>query len=275
MTHEPDTMPSDQQPSCVPIMGVPIHRLTQDAFIDHMFTSLANGVGGWVITVNLDILRRCVRDREFAELAQQATLRVADGMPLVWGSRLKGTPLPERIAGSSLMRPICEEAGRRRKSIFLLGGAPGTAEAAAHFVCEATPELIVAGTHCPPLGFEQRPEDMDAIVSALRRAQPDIVFVALGSPKQERLVAQLKHELPNAWWLGVGISFSFLAGEVRRAPIWMQRMGLEWFHRLIQEPRRLARRYLVDGLPFAIRLFVRSVRERAQAPSETLQPPSA
>lgn len=260
---------------CVDIMGVPIHRVTQGAFIDHIFTSLSNGVGGWVITVNLDILRRCVRDREFAELAQQATLRVADGMPLVWGSRLKGTPLPERIAGSSLMRPICEEAGRHGRSIFLLGGAPGTADAAARNVRETTANLDVVGTHCPALGFEQRPQDLKAIASALREAQPDIVFVALGSPKQERLIAQLKEQLPHAWWLGVGISFSFLAGEVRRAPIWMQRMGLEWFHRLIQEPRRLARRYLVDGLPFAIRLFVRSVRERAQAPSETLQPPSA
>ena len=100
------------------------------------------------------------------------------------------------------------------------------------------------------------------IIQVLSETRPDIVYVALGSPKQEKLIARLRPVLPGAWWLGVGNSFSFLSGEVRRAPVWMQRTGVEWVHRLIQEPRRLFRRYVVDGLPFAARMFAAALRAR-------------
>jgi N-acetylglucosaminyldiphosphoundecaprenol N-acetyl-beta-D-mannosaminyltransferase len=96
----------------------------------------------------------------------------------------------------------------------------------------------------------------------LLASSPDVVFVALGSPKQERVIGELRSLLPAAWWLGIGISFSFVSGAVQRAPLWVQRLGLEWLHRLVQEPRRLARRYLVDGLPFAARLFANALVQR-------------
>ena len=98
-------------------------------------------------------------------------------------------------------------------------------------------------------------------------ANPDIIYVALGSPKQEWLIGQLRGYLPRAWWLGIGISFSFLSGHVKRAPMWMQRAGLEWLHRLCQEPRRLARRYLVQGLPFAALLFASAIKNRFRTAS--------
>ncbi len=246
----------------VNVMGVPIHGFTTSQFLEAMFHAIEADQGGWVVTINLDILRRIVREPIFAQLVQNATFRVADGMPLVWGSRLKGTPLPERLAGSSLVVPICHEAARRDRSVFLLGGAPGTADRAAEVLQRDVSGLRIAGTHCPPMGFEGISEEREKIVSKLGEANPDIVFVALGSPKQEILIAELRERFPLVWWLGVGISFSFLAGEVRRAPRWVQRLGLEWFHRLVQEPKRLGKRYLVDGLPFAIRLFAQSIRER-------------
>jgi N-acetylglucosaminyldiphosphoundecaprenol N-acetyl-beta-D-mannosaminyltransferase len=137
----------------------------------------------------------------------------------------------------------------------MLGGEPGTAEAAAEVLVARHPSLRVAGCHCPPFGFERDARALEAIESALLAAQPDIVFVAMGFPKSERLSAKLAPMLPRAWWAGVGISFSFLSGQVRRAPPWMQRSGLEWLHRLAQEPKRLGRRYLVYGIPFALRLL--------------------
>src|SRR6185503_14088249 len=103
-------------------------------------------------------------------------------------------------------------------------------------------------------GFESDPKEMERLAAALSEAAPDIVFVGLGSPKQEKLIGRLRSTLPGAWWLGVGISFSYLTGDVRRAPVWMRRCGLEWFHRLTSEPGRLARRYLVEGIPFGLRL---------------------
>lgn len=125
-----------------------------------------------------------------------------------------------------------------------------------------SPGLRIAGAECPPFGFENDESYMERLRDALLGASPDIIFVGLGSPKQERLIRELRVLLPQAWFLGVGITLSFVAGEVRRAPVWMRRCGLEWSHRLIQEPRRLGRRYLIDGAPAACILLWTSFRER-------------
>jgi hypothetical protein len=125
-------------------------------------------------------------------------------------------------------------------------------------LAERFPGLKVVGTWYPPMGFENDPRQMGEIVASLSAAKPDIVYVALGSPKQEKLICRLRQILPEAWWLGVGNSFSFLCGDVRRAPMWMQKSGLEWVHRLFQEPKRLFRRYVVVGVPFASTLLARS-----------------
>lgn len=146
--------------------------------------------------------------------------------------------------------------------MFLLGGNPGVAEEAGRIWSEKHEGLRVVGSHCPPMGFEKDEAAMAAIHRELEAAQPDLVLVALGSPKQEYLIEDLRGLLPEAWWIGVGISFSFVTGQVRRAPVWMQRLGLEWFFRLLCEPRRLAKRYLVDGVPFACVLLFSAIAAR-------------
>ncbi|MEM4408926.1 MAG: WecB/TagA/CpsF family glycosyltransferase [Candidatus Caldarchaeum sp.] len=241
--------------STVNLAGVPFARLTEHETIQYILNSLSKGCGGWVITPNVDILRRLLRDADFRELCRGASLFLADGMPLVWASRLQGTPLPERVAGSTLVSSLTHSASLQGFSVFLLGGDPGTAEEALRTLKSRSPNLQVAGTYCPPYGFEKDPNELKKIKEALLCTKPDIVYVALGSPKQEKLIAEMRPLLPHAWWLGVGISFSFLAGKVKRAPLWMQKIGLEWLHRLSQEPRRLARRYLIDDLPFALWLL--------------------
>ena len=246
----------------VRLRGLAIHAVTEDQAVRHVLDELLAGRGGWVITPNLDHLHRYGRDSAFAGFFAQASLVLADGMPLVWASRLQGTPLPQRVAGSSLIWTLSEAAGRENRSIFLLGGEPGTAESAGQILAGRYPGLRITGTACPLLGFEKDPAQMQLLREQLIAAAPDIIFVALGSPKQERLIAALQAELPRAWWLGVGISFSFVCGTVRRAPRWMQRCGLEWVHRLVQEPRRLAKRYLVDDLPFAFVLFAGAIAVR-------------
>jgi len=154
-----------------------------------------------------------------------------------------------------------------------LGIAPSTYHAAkkrppsARKLRDANPGLRLAGVNCPPHGFERDAAARERVAVALRNARPDIVYVALGFPKQEMLIRSLRGEMPSVWFLGVGISLSFVAGRVRRAPTWMRKAGLEWLHRLIQEPRRLSRRYLIDGLPFAVRLFVHALRSRLRPAS--------
>lgn len=240
----------------ISLAGVSLARVTEACCIEHVVTSAAAGQGGWVVTVNLDHLRRLAQNEDYRTLCGRATLRVADGMPLIWAARLQGTPLPERVAGSSMLAPLAGAAAERGLSVFLLGGAPGTADAAARLLEARYPGLVVAGTDCPPMGFEHDEGEWARLEHKLVSAAPAIVFVGLGSPKQEQLIDRLKGRLPGTWWLGVGVSFSFLCGDVRRAPRWMQAMGLEWIHRLAQEPRRLARRYLLEGVPFAARLLV-------------------
>ncbi|MEM6562608.1 MAG: WecB/TagA/CpsF family glycosyltransferase, partial [Planctomycetota bacterium] len=249
-------------PPTIMLRGVEFHAVTQRQTAEHILRSLEAGRGGSVITPNLDHLRRMTRDLAFGALVSEADLVVADGMPLIWASRLQGTPLPERVAGSDLISSLSAEAARVGRSVFLLGGDAGTAEGAAKILQERNPGLRVAGTYCPDFGFEHSPEQMGLLVDALVEAQPDIVFVGLGSPKQENLVDRIRHNLPNTWWLGVGVSFSFLCGHVNRAPGFLQKVGLEWVHRLVQEPRRLFKRYIVHGLPFASVLMRDAVSNR-------------
>jgi len=225
-------------------------------------SELRHGRGGWIATANLDHLRMLRKCEKFRDAYAQATVVVADGMPLIWASRLRGTPLPERVAGSDLIYSLTQAAAREGRRCFLLGGNPGTAEGAAAGLAEQAPGLNIVGTYCPPMGFDKDPEAMAELRRQLVESGADVLFVALGAPKQELLIRTMRSALPNAWWIGVGISFSFVCGDVRRAPRWMQRVGLEWLHRMASEPKRLSSRYLVHGLPFAIRLLTRSTLQR-------------
>src|SRR4029453_11632952 len=143
-------------------------------------------------------------------LYQGASLVVADGMPLIWASRLQRTPLPERVAGSSLISTLSAGAAARGRSVFLLGGAPGPAHAAAPVLRQRHPDIRIAGTSCPARGFEADEFQLERLIEDLRRADPDIIYVALGSPKQERVIGRLRPHLSRAWWLGLGISLTFL-----------------------------------------------------------------
>lgn len=243
----------------VSLRDVRLHSITEDEVIDTVIESLQAGKGGWIITVNLQHLRQCEKDAEYRSIVDEADLVVVDGIPLLWAGALQGTPIPQRVAGSDLVSSLTGAAAGHSRSIFLLGGAADSADAAASTLQSRYPELHIAGTCAPEYGFENDPAQIDRIEDILVAAAPDIIYVALGSPKQERLIRQLRGRLPSAWWIGVGISFSFVAGHVKRAPIWMQRYGLEWMHRLAQEPRRLGRRYLVQGLPFGARVLVSSM----------------
>lgn len=253
MTHDVPT---------VDLLGIRVHAVTEAQCVQHVVRAVEAGRGGWIVTPNLDHLRRLVADPSYRDLCSSADLVVADGMPLLWASRLQGTPLPERVAGSNLISSLSSALASRRGRVFLLGGEGSTAEEAARVLARRHPDLVICGLDCPWIGSSIDDATRQRLVRRLRWARPDLVFVALGSPKQEKLIRVLREEHPEAWMIGIGISFSFVAGRVKRAPPWMQRLGLEWIHRLSQEPRRLARRYLVEGLPFAVRMLVVSARAR-------------
>lgn len=250
------------QGSVVNLLGMSLLRATEHEVLDRVFKDLRHQRGGWLLTANLDFLRRYDKDRETRKLFEQADVTVADGMPLVWATRLLGEPVPERIAGSTLVLRLAERAEQEGRSLYLMGGDEGASEEAVRVLVQRFPALRIAGWSSPQVSLCPTEGEVSSARTELVRATPDILLVGVGSPKQERLISALREHFPGTWMVGVGISFSFLASKVRRAPRWMQDLGLEWVHRLAQEPRRLARRYLLEDLPFAIELFARVLRTR-------------
>jgi N-acetylglucosaminyldiphosphoundecaprenol N-acetyl-beta-D-mannosaminyltransferase len=235
------------------------------------------GNGGCVFTPNVDHVVTAEDDEAFRKAYEDADLVLADGQPLVWASRLLGARLPEKVSGSDLVWPLMEVAAARRWRVYLLGGAPGVAEAAAaRFTGQLGVNVVgVDGAHVP---LEGTPGEEDPVAERVRRAAPHVVLVALGAPKQERWIHRNAELLRPAVAFGVGASLDFVAGRIRRAPPWMSRAGLEWLHRLAKDPRRLARRYLLKDPRF---LFVlarelrtpRALRVREGTPWTTARAP--
>ncbi len=244
------------------LLGMPLASMTVIELLQHIETQLSQKRGGWVVTANLDILRHFLSNEKAREAYLAADLRVADGMPLVWASHLKGCPLPERVAGSSVCEPLLEMCARRGFRAVLLGGAEGTAERVAESFSSRSPGFEVRGNS--RLRFSSNPSDdeLEAAQRVLADGGCDLVLVGLGSPKQELVIERLRERWPAAWFMGVGGSFNFLTGDVRRAPYVVQELGLEWVHRLLKDPRRLGPRYLRDDLPVGARLLADSMRAR-------------
>ena len=253
----------------VQLGGTGIDPITEAEVVAVVRAALADGRGGRIITPNIDILRRAQAEPEARRHLDDADLIVADGMPLIWASRLGGRPLPERVAGSSLIWSLSEGLGRDGRSIFVIGGAPADstkdgATRAADRLAAPCPGLRVAGTFCPDFGFERDAEAYADLCAKVVDSEPDLVLVGLGFPKQEEVIARLRPDLPRSWFVGCGAAVNFVAGDVDRAPRWMQRTGLEWAHRLGTEPRRLAGRYLRHDAPYALLLLARAPGRRVR-----------
>jgi N-acetylglucosaminyldiphosphoundecaprenol N-acetyl-beta-D-mannosaminyltransferase len=252
----------------VQLDGTGIDRITEDEVVSVVREAIAEGRGGRILTPNIDILRQAQTDHGVRAYLDDADLVVADGMPLVWASKLSGTPLPERVAGSSLIWSLSRGLGYDQRSIFVVGGAPGAdgvkdgATRAADRLAAKCTGLRIAGTLCPDFGFEKDQRSYADFCAKVAGAEPDLVFVGLGFPKQEAVITRLREALPAAWFIGCGAAVNFVAGDIDRAPRWMQKTGLEWAHRLGTEPGRLATRYLKHDAPYAMRLLAGAATRR-------------
>jgi exopolysaccharide biosynthesis WecB/TagA/CpsF family protein len=239
----------------VVVGGVGVDPVTEAEAVEWVAGELGAGRGGQIVTPNVDICRAVARDEALRALVGRAELVVADGMPLVWASRMAGTPVPERVTGADLIWALSRRAAAEGWPVYLLGGPPGAVEGAAEELGRRCPGLRVCGMDTPVYGFDRDAVERARVRQRVVAAGPKVVFVGLGFPRQELLIDELRRELPGAWFLGCGAAIAFAAGIVPRAPRWMREAGLEWLYRLGSEPGRLARRYLVDDLPFAVRLL--------------------
>ena len=247
----------------VEILGAKIHNISFQDSIDVICSYIEKQEEGhYVVTPNVDHLVKLQSDPEFQQIYLQASLVLADGVPLLWAARYLGTPLKEKISGSDLFPALCEVLANKGYSAFFLGGREGAAEGAKRKLQIQYPGLRVVGVYSPPFGFEKDAEENKKIIQMLKTTQPDILFVGLGAPKQEKWIAKYRNEYDIPVSIGIGVSFEFVAGMVKRAPRLMQKIGLEWFWRLILEPRRLWRRYLVDDRKFISYLLQQKKKQK-------------
>ncbi len=232
----------------IELFGCPFDALDLPQAVDRVEAFVASGTLHQGCGVNVDHLIKMDRDPGFRDQVIRCDLVTADGMPVVWASGLLGTPLPARVPAIDLFDALLAVAARRGWGVFLLGARPDVLATATRRFRRRDPDLRIVGTHH---GYFDR-VDEGSIAAAIRRAQPQLLFVGISSPKKEAFVERQRRVLTDVpFVLGVGGAFDIAAGVTRRAPPWVARLGLEWAVRLAQEPRRLARRYLVEDLAFA------------------------
>ncbi len=225
-----------------------------------------------VVTANVDFLVQSLADRDLHRIFLHAHLLLCDGTPLIWASRFLGNPLPERVAGADLAPKLIKLAEEKKYRIYLLGGSYESNTAAVRKLKQDHPNLIIAGNHSPPFAPLSSMDHAD-ICKRIRLAKPDILLVSFGCPKQEKWIARHHRTLGVPVSIGVGAVIDFFAQRVKRAPVWMQRSGTEWIFRLLQEPKRLFRRYLVDlyCISFAIISEQWHIITRTSPPIDPLQ----
>lgn len=219
---------------------------------------------------NAFLVSLAYRNAAFATALHGADLCLPDGMSVVWGARLLGHAVPERVPGGEFMERMCALAAQNGLSVYLLGGLPGAAEGAAQALCARYPGLAIAGVDCPPHGFEQDEATHAAVRARIAAAKPDILCVALGAPKQEVWMLDECDTLPVGAVLSVGAALDTLAGLRKRAPAWTHNIGAEWLYRLAMEPHRLWRRYLFGNLRFAAIVATEWTQQRRRRAAEDL-----
>ncbi|MBN2326375.1 MAG: exopolysaccharide biosynthesis polyprenyl glycosylphosphotransferase [Candidatus Omnitrophica bacterium] len=231
-------------------MGIDIDSLTAAEFLQRIDEFVENGAPRQISYLNADCLNKCWSDRSYREAVIESDLVYADGMGVVWASRLFGHPLPERLNANDLLPQFCRRAEEKGHRIFLLGGENGIAEKAKDDLQSKYPNLQIVGCH---KGYFTE-EESEEVIQKIREVKPDILIVGMGAPKQELWIRRHLKELgvPVAW--GVGGLLDYSAKGLRRAPVWMRKSGLEWFWRLCLEPRRLWRRYILGNILFTFRV---------------------
>jgi N-acetylglucosaminyldiphosphoundecaprenol N-acetyl-beta-D-mannosaminyltransferase len=249
----------------IAVMGLPLANVTTEEAVDEIEALILSGGSHQVATANLDFWLNSLNDVHLHRIIAGCSLVLPDGMPLVWISRLLGKPLKERVSGVDIVPRLAELSARKGYSIYLLGGGPGVAERAIAVMEKQYPGVKFAGHHAPPLADLERMDHGDTL-ERIRAAKPDILLVAFGNPKQEKWIRMHSKRLGVPVSIGIGGSMDILVGDVHRAPRWMQRTGLEWLGRCLQEPSRLLPRYARNFGGLAVRLPLALLASLMQRP---------
>ena len=238
----------------VNVLGVAVSPINMGLALEQISRAIKSKQKGYVCVTGVHGISEAQSDPEFRQILNRAFLCTPDGMPLVWVGRLQGQKQMGRVYGPDLMLAVMELSERSGWRHYFYGGANGTARALAARLSERFPKLQIAGASEPPFR-PLNPAEQQQLRDDLRAARPDIMWIGLSTPKQERFMAQYLGQLDVTLMFGVGAAFDFLAGKIRQAPVWMQRSGLEWSFRLACEPRRLWKRYFKNNPLFMARIL--------------------
>ena len=230
----------------IEMMGCHIDNLTMEETLQRIDGFIKTGRPHQHVVVNVDKLVKANRDEELRSIINECALINADGMPVVWASRLLGKGLKERVAGIDLFEALMKRASETGWRVFLLGAKEEVVSEVNKLYSLKYPSLTIAGYRN---GY-WRQEEEPGVVEQIKSARPDLLFVAISSPKKEQFLGHYQAELKVPFAMGVGGTFDVAIGKVKRAPRWMQKSGLEWFYRFMQEPRRMFRRYFIDDMAF-------------------------
>ena len=237
----------------VNLAGIEIDQYSFEEVVERILNhTLTDRTPEYVVTPNAHHIVMLQKDERFRQIYRQAFLVVPDGVSLLWAAQFLQTPLNGRVNGTDLFESLCAVADQKGLTVFLLGGRPGAAAAAAEVLYNRHPDLKIVGTYCPPYGFEKDKAELARINAAIKAAAPDLLFVGLGAPKQEYWIFDHYQQLGVPISVGIGVSFELVGGMVQRAPKLMQKLGLEWLFRLLMEPQRLWQRYLVGNVLFML-----------------------
>lgn len=229
-------------------MNTEVDSLNMPEVLDRIDKLIQIKKNSYVVTPNVDHIVQLEKDSELQKVYKNADLILADGKPLIWISNYYKTPIKEKVSGSDLFPLLCEMAGKKGYKMFFLGAAEGVAARAATNLKKRYSNLEVAGVYSPPFGFEENEEEVEKILQMIIKSNVDILIVGLGAPKQEKFIFKYHDRLNVPISLGLGASLDFEAGNIKRAPKWMQKSGLEWLFRITQDPRRMFKRYIIDDI---------------------------
>ena len=231
-----------------PFMAIHVNNLSLQEAADAIGHFINEKRKAYVVEVNTDVMIKIEEDPHLRQITNEADLVLIDGQPLVWISKLHKRPIKEKVSGSDLSIELCRRAAEKGHTLFILGGKDGIAEQAKARMEAKYPGLQIVGTYAPPFGFEKDEQELSRIREMISALQPDIVLACFGCPKQEKWIYENYRTIDAGVFLCAGATVDFLAGNVKRAPAWISRVGLEWFYRFLKEPKRLFKRYFVDDM---------------------------
>lgn len=231
-----------------PLLNTFVNNFNMDETIHEICRLIDDKKKSYIVPINIDVIVKIEKDDDLKRIIEEADLTLVDGQPLVWISRWVKCPVKAKVSGSDLVPKLCEVAEKKGYRLFFIGGEEGVAELARINLENSFPEIIIAGTYSPPYGFENSKEELIKMNKIITLSHPDVLIVCLGCPKQEKWIYKNYKQYDGTISICAGATIDFLAKKKRRAPKWISSIGFEWLYRLMQEPFRLFRRYIIEDM---------------------------